>query len=144
MFQETVARAAPDRPYETSSASRVLRAALRARTRRDSTYITLRRRLAVVDLLALAVTVSAVLGPVPPWNRVPVQFVAVGVTMGALATQGLYAWRTVGGRVADLQGIAHASIAGAAGAAITARLLDVDLSAERYVAVALVAFAMVG
>ena len=94
--------------------------------------------------MALAVTVSAVLGAVPPWNRVPVQLVAVGVTMGALATQGLYAWRTVGGRVADLQGIAHASIAGAAGAAITARLLDVDLSAERYVAVALVAFAMVG
>lgn len=143
MVQDTIARAAPDRPDDASSEGRV-HGARTPRARHDSTYISLRRRLAAVDLLALAVTVSAVLGPIPPWNRVPVQLVAVGVTMGALATQGLYAWRTVGGRAADLQGISHASIAGAAAAAVTARLLDVDLSAERYVAVAIAAVALVG
>jgi exopolysaccharide biosynthesis polyprenyl glycosylphosphotransferase len=144
MFQDTIARTAPDRPDEALSTTRVNGAPPVPKARPDTTYISLRRRLAAVDLLALAVSVSAVLGPVPPWNRVPVQFVAVAVTMGALATQGLYSWRTVGNRAADLQGIAHASIAGAAAAAVTARVLDVDLPAGRYVTVALIAFVLVG
>lgn len=144
MFQDTIARAAADRPDDSSSPGRDHGIPVMRRARHDSTHISLRRRLAAVDLLALAATVSVVLGPVPPWNRVPVQLVAVGAAMGALATQGLYAWRTVGGRAADLQGIAHASIAGAAGAAVTARVLDVDLSAERWVGVALVSWLLVG
>jgi exopolysaccharide biosynthesis polyprenyl glycosylphosphotransferase len=144
MFQEAGARAASDRLDDVSSTGGDAGTRAAPRIRHDVTHISLRRRLAAVDLLALVVTVSAVLGPVPPWDRVPVQLAGVAVAMGALATQGLYAWRTVGGRAADLQGIAHASIAGAAGAAVTARALDVDLSAERWVAVAVAAWALVG
>jgi exopolysaccharide biosynthesis polyprenyl glycosylphosphotransferase len=144
MYQDTIARSAADRPDDESSVSRSRGAVPGCRARHDPTYISLRRRLIVVDLFALAIAVSVVLGPIPPWNRVPVQLAAVVVTMGALATQGLYSWRSVGNRAADLQGIAHASIAGAAAAAVTAKALDVDLSAERWVVVAIVACALVG
>ena len=105
--------------------------------------MTLRRRLVAVDLFAMAATVSLVLGPVPPWDRVPVQLAVIGATLVALAAQGLYLWRACGGRALDLQGIGHAVIAGSAAGALTAHTLDVDLSATEYVGTAVLGGSLV-
>jgi exopolysaccharide biosynthesis polyprenyl glycosylphosphotransferase len=96
-----------------------------------------------VDLVAIAVTVSLVLGPIPPWERVPVQLAVIVATMVALAAQGMYLWRATGGRAVDLQAIGHAVIAGSAAGAVTARLLVVDLSATEYVGTAVVGLSLV-
>jgi exopolysaccharide biosynthesis polyprenyl glycosylphosphotransferase len=99
-------------------------------------------RLALHDLVALAVAVAIVLGPLPPWDRLAVQGTVVAVTMAALAGQGLYAARVRTGHAVDTAGVVRAVALGAGAGALVAGVGDVELSAARHVGVAVLALAL--
>jgi exopolysaccharide biosynthesis polyprenyl glycosylphosphotransferase len=97
----------------------------------------LRRRVIVADVVVLTLVWIAVLATAPPGRRLAVAGVGIGLTLAAVAAQGLYRARASAEPSVGVMPSAIAAACGLGGAVVAASVLDTaDVSSSRLMAAA--------